>query len=80
MLKIKDNIDLNILIEKYNFYFSTYYNSYIKDAGYNCEVCISKSRLIQLKIDADYEKIVDIDLPNIIYELFTDNLVENILN
>lgn len=78
MLKIKDNIDLKEL-EKYGFI------SYqlVGQTKYKYEEKIGKQELKNIKID-DKRKLhfnltsVDNYIPNVIYDLITDGLVEKI--
>ena len=75
MLKIKDDVDLDILVSKYEFNYVRNDNCYAKSIDWNLELWVLPNRNIELKIDAEYEDSVTICLPDIILKLIKDGLV-----
>jgi len=78
MLKVKDNVDLNEL-EKYGFEKNTFDMSLkIEKFDHSIEINISlDDGIIFIKndyYDCDYE----VEIPNILYDLIKDGLVEKV--
>lgn len=79
-LKIKDNIDLSILEEKYGFTMvnvTNYSAWYSYDISSTSGIFLSlKDRIICLEIYANGDSAVDAELPSVILDLILDGLVE----
>ena len=76
-MKIKDNVDLNILVDKYGFYKVG--SDYTKNIEFNCDIYVTPNRNIKLRIDAEYEAYVEVNSPNILFDLIADGLVERVV-